>query len=94
MQLSKVLFWDTDYTKVDWENRAQYVITKVVSFGTLEDWNQIKAYYGLDRIKEEMIQVRSLDPKSLNFLSVIFDIPREQFRSYTWKQSSPQHWPF
>jgi len=94
MKLSKVLFWDSDYDRIDWEKRAQYVIGKVVSMGTIEDWNQIKDFYGLERIKKEMLQIRFLDPKSLNFLSTIFNIPKEQFRCYTMKQSAPQHWPF
>jgi hypothetical protein len=29
----------------------------------------------IDKIKEEVVQIRSLDKKILNFLSVIYDIP-------------------
>lgn len=94
LELSKYLFWDSDYKNIDWDKRARYVIEKVVSLGTIEDWNQIKTYYGLGKIKEEMLQVRSLDPKTLNFLSHILDIPKEKFRCYTWKQSIPKHLPF
>lgn len=94
MTLSKVLFWDTDFSKIDWEGQASYVISKVVTLGTIEDWNVIKSYYGLSRIKEEMLKVRYLDKKTLNFLSLIFDVPKENFRCYTWMQSTPEHWSF
>lgn len=94
MHLSKVIFWDTDYNRIDWDNKARYVIARVVMFGTLEDWNEIKKYYGLERIKEEMLEERYLDNKTLSFLSVIFNIPKEEFRCYKEKQLNPPHWNF
>ncbi len=94
MQLSRVIFWDVDYDKIDWDKKARFVIGRVVMYGTVEDWNAIKSYYGLDRIKEEMMQERYLDPKSLSFLSCLFDVPKEQFRCFTEMQSSPKQWNF
>ena len=92
MKLSKVIFWDVDYDSIDWDKKARFVISRVLMYGTIEDWEAIKSYYGAERIKEEMLQERYLDPKTLSFLSCIFDIPKEQFRCFTERQSSPQHW--
>jgi hypothetical protein len=92
MNLSKVIFWDTQYENINWENKARYVIERVIMFGTVQDWHIIKAFYGLNRMKTEMLQSRELDAKSLSFLSCIFDTPKEQFRCYTEKQLQPQHW--
>lgn len=61
-------------------------------YGTIEDWNAIKSFYGMDWIKTEMFQSRDLDTKTLSFLSCIFNTPKEQFRRYTEKSSQPQHW--
>ena len=94
MELSKVLFWDTNYDSIDWDKRARYVIERVVSYGNMSDWNAICAYYGLDRICNEMLQSRDLDPKTLSFLSCIFNIPKEQFRCYNTIQSNPGHWTY
>lgn len=91
---SEYLFWDIDRSTLDLERKARYVIGRVVTHGMLEDWNLIKAYYGLERIKNEMLQERYLDKKSLSFLSCIFEIPKEQFRCYTTQQSIPTHWNF
>lgn len=92
MNLSKVIFWDTQYDTINWENKARFVIERVVMYGTVEDWHNIKAFYGINRIKDEMLQSRDLDAKSLSFLSCIFDLPKEQFRCYIEKQSQPRHW--
>ncbi|MCB9034995.1 MAG: hypothetical protein H6557_00070 [Lewinellaceae bacterium] len=94
MQLSKVIFWDTAYEAIDWDNKARFVIGRVLMYGTIADWNTIKAYYGLERIKQEMLHERYLDKKTLSFLSCIFDVPKEEFRCYTERQSTPPHWNY
>ena len=94
MELSRVLFWDTDYDKIDWDNKARYVIERVVTRGNWSDWRNVCAYYSLDRIRTEMLQSRDLDKKTLNFLSKLFEIPQEQFRCYRYHQSNPGHWNY
>ena len=94
MELSRTIFWDTDYGSIDWEKNARYVIARVIMFGTIEDWRQVQSYYGMNRIKEEMVQARDLDPKSLSFLSCILKIPSKNFRCYTQIQSNPGHWVY
>ena len=51
MKLSKVLFWDTDYTKIDYDKHARYVIERVEMYGNVADWRAAKAYYGKKKIK-------------------------------------------
>ena len=94
MELSKAIFWDTAYDSIDWRKNARYVIARVIMFGTIEDWKMVQSYYGMDLIKEEMLQARDLDPKSLSFLSCIFKIPKKNFRCYTQIQSNPGHWVY
>jgi hypothetical protein len=94
MELSKVLFWDTDYDRIDWDKNVRYVMERVVMYGQIADWNAIRAYYGLERIRAELLQSRDLDPKTLSFLSCIFEIPKEQFRCYNTIQSNPGHWVY
>jgi hypothetical protein len=85
MQLSPVIFWDTDMAKIDWDKNFRYVIVKVVMYGTLEDWQQMVNYYGLEKIKQAVISERELDARSLSFLSCILEIPKEDFVCCTQK---------
>lgn len=94
MKLSKVLFWDTDYSKIDWEKQANAVISRVSMNGNWDDWRTIKTYYGLERIKTELLKTRYLDDKTLNFFSIIFNLPKEKFRCYTMKQSIQELWNY
>lgn len=81
--LNSVLFWDTDISKIDWEIHASYVIERVLTRGGLKDWSEIKRFYGLECIKKEVLDLRYLDDLTLNFCSIIFKVPKTEFRCYT-----------
>jgi hypothetical protein len=74
------LFWDIDITTLNPEAHAQYIIGRVVSRGDLADWNTLKQLYGHQRIKQEVVSLRSIDARSLNFLSSYYDIDKNLFR--------------
>jgi len=92
--LPPILFWDIDPDKLDYNAKARYVIGRVVMYGSLADWKDILAYYGAERIRDEMLQERYLDKKSLNYLSFYFEVPKTEFRCYTLQQSTPKHWDY
>ncbi len=94
MKLSKMLFWDCDYSKINWENSYVFVIIRVLERGTLDEWFEIKRHYGMEKIKETTLHARYLSKKTLSFCSTIFDTPIEQFRCYKLMSSSPEHWIF
>ena len=94
MNFSSIIFWDVAPNKIDWEKRARFVIGRVVKYGTIEDWTQLKKYYGLDRIGSEMVNERDLDGRSLSFLSCVLEIPKEKFKCYNQGQLHPAHLNF
>jgi hypothetical protein len=87
--LSPGLFWDTDSNALDWYTHARYVMERVLTRGTLEDWREIVRFYGVERIGTEVVQIRFLDRKTLSFCSVVLDIPKEQFRCYNNSITTP-----
>ncbi|HMI01037.1 MAG TPA: helix-turn-helix domain-containing protein [Pedobacter sp.] len=50
--INKVLFWDTDINKIDWEQHYKYVIKRVFQRGDDEEKREIFRFYGKERIKE------------------------------------------
>ena len=91
---STYLFWDIDSKSFDIEKNARWFIERVITRGTLNDWFLIKNTYGTNRIKSEALQIRSLDKKSLNFISTFFNIPPEKFRCFEQTQSTKTHWSY
>ncbi len=92
--LSKSLFWDVDFEKIDWEENAPFVIERVLMKGKWENFKSILGFYGKPRIKEIIVKLRYLDKRTLQFCSVYFDIPLNKFRCYNIKQSNRPHWDY
>lgn len=94
MELSRSLFWDTDYDKLDWEKNARFIVERVLQMGNVEDFRQIKRYYGKKKLQELIKNIRYLDRKPMYFASVYFDIPLNDMRCFIIKQSNTIHWDY
>lgn len=49
--LRKILFWDTDINKIDWDKHYPYIIQRIFERGTLEEKREILRFYGEDKVK-------------------------------------------
>jgi len=78
-KLSKHLFWDIDERKLDYESRASFVLERVFTMGLQEDEWKVNNYYGRERIRKEVVKCKSLDKKTLNYLSIFYEVPKEKF---------------
>ena len=79
-KLKKALFWDIDTKNVDIDTNARFIIERVVTRGNIDDWVMLLNLYGKTKIRKEIVSIRSLDPKTLNYLSVYFDVEKVKFR--------------
>ena len=94
MTLPKYLFWDVDLKTINFEENCRFVIARVILRGSIDDWITIKEYYGIERIKDQILQMRDLDKKTLNFFSIYFDIDKINFKCFSTQQSSPRHFSY
>ena len=92
MNFTKSIFWDIDEKDLHLENHARFIIARVVQRGLIHDWNQLRTLYNCDKIKREIVEISNLDQLSLNFLSLFYKIPKENFRCYTKTPSNNRHW--
>ena len=81
-EFSKCCFWDLDFKKLDLENDKSFIIERVLSRGLSNDEIELFRFYGWDHIKEEVVNIKYLNSKVLNYLSVIFKIKKKAFRAY------------
>ena len=81
--LSMHLFWDIDARKLDFERRASFILERVFTMGMQEDEWKVNKYYGKKRIRKEIIKCKTLDKKTLNYLSIFYGIPKEDFSCCT-----------
>ncbi len=93
-QFSEHLFWDVKREQIDLDKNIDYVIGQVLEYGKFTDWKLISNYYGINKIAEIAVNFRSLEKKTLSFISFLSGIHKEKFRRYTYQQSVPPHWNF
>jgi plasmid maintenance system antidote protein VapI len=48
--LRKVLFWDTDIKKIDWQKQKKAVIKRIFERGNEEEKKEISRFYGCDTV--------------------------------------------
>jgi hypothetical protein len=92
--LSKALFWDVDPKKIDPQKHAAYIIERVLTRGTWEEFKNILNYYDKDTINLIITNLRYLEKTTLSFCSAYFNIPLKKFRCYTFQQSNRSHWDY
>ena len=86
------LFWDVDLDGFDFDKHKTHLINKVLEYGMIKDWNLLKEVYGLETIKEVLLNLRSLDAVTLSYLSALFKIDKTEFRCYKHRQLYPNLW--
>jgi hypothetical protein len=81
-KLSKHLFWDCNISTLDPNIDRKLILERVFSRGTENDEREVFNYYGKDVIKETVQNIKYLDKKTLNYLSIVLDVPKENFGCY------------
>jgi hypothetical protein len=73
---SQHLFWDSAIEKIDLKKNQRYVIERIVTRGFIEDFYMMLKIYSSDEIKTALCKSKELDPKTVNFCSQYFNIPK------------------
>ncbi|MEI6647253.1 MAG: hypothetical protein WCP12_14550 [bacterium] len=85
------LFWDVDRETLDLQTSKTLIVQRVLERGHDEDWELLKACYAISGIVQIAKQMRSLESTALAFVSCIGNVKKEEFRCFTWKQSTQTH---
>lgn len=93
-QLNKSFFWDIDLFALDENKSSRLIIERVMNYGDLNDILLVKKQYGEEEIKRILCNLNYIDPKTLNFISILFNIPKTKFKCYIRKQLTNQHWSY
>jgi hypothetical protein len=92
MDIRSELFWDIDLRDFDYEKNKTLIIERVMNYGTVSEFRRILHHYGYETVRQEIKNAGSLEPKTLEFVSSYFNLPKESLRCYTKKQLNQAHW--
>lgn len=88
------IFWDIDFSKLDYNAKASFIIERVFERGDVEDIRQCRRYYGDEKVKEVLLNARYLPLDKLYLASAVIDEPLNKFRCYILRQSNPGLYPY
>ena len=91
-KFSSHLFWDTDQSSVNPEEHKSFIVQRVLEYGLMEDWKELNRSLDIREIASCACELRTLEPRALHFISLLSDVPLEQFRCYNTAQSMPDFW--
>jgi hypothetical protein len=86
-KLSGHLFWEYNINMLDPSIDRNLILERVFSRGTENDEKEVLKFYGKNLIKNTIPDIKYLDKKTLNYLSIVFNIPKEEFKCYKHSQS-------
>ncbi len=73
---SQHLFWDAPITTIDIEHHKNFIIERVIGRGLLADFYLLLKMYTQTEIISAIKKSKTLDPKTVNFCCIYFEIPR------------------
>jgi hypothetical protein len=94
LHISKKAFWDIDFTTLDPERSALFIMQKVFNYGPWDDQIALLRYYGAERIKQEIVHATYLREPVISFLCTVLQLQKTDFECYSKKQSHPLPWPY
>lgn len=71
---SSQAIWNMDSEKLDAEKYPEYTIASVVERGTSKDISELVRYYGLDMIKQTILNADQLLPRTIYLAQTLFGI--------------------
>ena len=81
-KLSKYLFWDYNIDTLNPENDINLILERVFTQGTENDEKEVFRFYNINNIKNSVLSIKYFDKKTLNYLSIILNMPKEEFKCY------------
>ena len=85
-RLSKYLFWDYNIDTLHPTNDINLILERVFSQGTENDEKEVFKYYTIHTIKKSVTDITYFDKKTLNYLSIVLNIPKDTFKCYKKSQ--------
>jgi hypothetical protein len=92
--ISKKAFWDVDFDKIDFEQNATFVINKTFNYGTFDDQISVIRFYGIDKIKTEVVKIAYFRKPVFAFICGFFGLDKSQFVAFQRRQAQPNYWDF
>ncbi|MGE0771331.1 MAG: hypothetical protein AB7K37_06445 [Cyclobacteriaceae bacterium] len=92
--LDRRIFWDVDFDQLDYQTHSKFIIERVFERGDVPDIRNCRRYYGDDKIRNVLLNVKFLPETRMYLASAVINRPLNAFRCYSQRQSNPGLLPY
>jgi len=85
-QLKQEYFWDVNLSTLDEKISKRLIVERIINLGNLQEIKLIIDHYGKEDVIATICNLNYLNPKTLNFFSLIFNVPKKKFKCYIRRQ--------
>ena len=89
--LPVALFWDIDYSKLDWTKHEMLIVQRVIERGSINAIQEITEHYGKARLTTIIKKISHLNPRDIAFVNVYFNIDLNELKCYSKKLLNPNY---
>lgn len=87
------LFWDTDPSKIDKEKNKEYIISRILESGNINDIKWLNKNYSKEEISRVVVNTGRISRKTAIFWKNVLDIKEEiKCLSNQYQQTQNRHW--
>ena len=80
-------FWDTNTDKLSVDGNYSFIIERLLELGDLDELAWVNNNYSKEKISETLSKSRRISPKTGNFFSLYYKIPKDSLVACTKKHS-------
>jgi len=84
--LKQEYFWDVNLSTLDEKISKRLIVERIINLGNLQEIKLIIDHYGKEDVIATICNLNYLNPKTLNFFSLIFNVPKKKFKCYIRRQ--------
>lgn len=90
----KSIFWDVDFSSLDFEKYSNWVIIRVFERGDVEDIRQCRRYYGDEKVMKALLNAKHINENRIHLAAAVINQPIQNFRCYIPRPLNQKHSPY
>jgi len=74
-------FWDVDTSQLDWNKHRNFIISRILEYGTIEQIKELEKNYTREDIASVVKNSNNISKRVAVFWAIILEIPFEEIRA-------------
>ncbi len=73
-------FWDVDVSQLDWKKHKNFIISRILEYGTIEQIKELEKNYSSEEIAYVVKNSLNISKRVAVFWAIILEIPLKEVR--------------